>query len=397
MSVIDKFLKYVSFDTQSDENSDCVPSTSKQLILGKELIEECEKMNADHVYMDSSGIVYVTIHATCDNKPSIGFLAHMDTATEISGKDVKPQIIKNYQGQTIFLNDEYKMNPEEFKNLKKVIGDDLIVTDGTTLLGGDDKAGVAILMQVMEDIIQNPVEHGKLMFAFTCDEEVGKGTDHFDLDRFNVDFAYTIDGADIDQVDYETFNAAHAKISIHGTSIHPGEAKGRMVNASLLASEFMMNMPSIETPQCTENYEGFYHVTNVKSNVDLATIDYIIRDHDLNTFENRKQYMKKMVSYFNEKYGNRFTIEIEDQYYNMANYIKDTTCIEKAKKAIDKEGYQSRSTPVRGGTDGANLTKRGLPCPNLGTGSYNHHGRYEFASIQQMETMVRIVKNIICD
>lgn len=397
MSVIDKFLKYVSFDTQSDENSDCVPSTSKQLILGKELKEECEKMNANHVYMDSSGIVYVTIHATCDNKPSIGFLAHMDTATEISGKDVKPQIIKNYQGQTIFLNDEYKMNPEEFKNLKKVIGDDLIVTDGTTLLGGDDKAGVAILMQVMEDIIQNPVEHGKLMFAFTCDEEVGKGTDHFDLDRFNVDFAYTIDGADIDQVDYETFNAAHAKISIHGTSIHPGEAKGRMVNASLLASEFMMNMPSIETPQCTENYEGFYHVTNVKSNVDLATIDYIIRDHDLNTFENRKQYMKKMVSYFNEKYGNRFTIEIEDQYYNMANYIKDTTCIEKAKKAIDKEGYQSRSTPVRGGTDGANLTKRGLPCPNLGTGSYNHHGRYEFASIQQMETMVRIVKNIICD
>lgn len=395
MSVTERLLKYVSFDTQADEESSSVPSTAKQLELAKYLTEECKKMGVDHVVMDPSGSVYATINATCDNKHAIGFVAHMDTATELPGKDVKPQFVKNYQGETIKLNDEYSMNPDEFENLKKVIGTDLIVTDGTTLLGADDKAGIAIIMQAMDEIIHSEQPHGKVMFAFTCDEEVGRGTENFDLKQFPVDFAYTVDGADIQNIDYETFNAAYAHVTVHGTSIHPGEAKGKMVNASLLASEFMMAMPCIETPQCTEQREGFYHVIKVESNCDEAKLDYIIRDHDSDKFAQRKEYMKKMVETFNEKYDDRFEIEMGDQYYNMAQYITDRTCIDLACKAIAKEGLQPQSDPVRGGTDGANLTKMGLACPNLGTGSYNHHGRFEFASIQQMETMVRIVKNII--
>lgn len=394
MSISEKLLKYVSYDTQADANSKSVPSTLKQLELAKELAKECEKL-ADEVILEPTGTVYVTLNATCQNKQAIGFVAHMDTATELPGKNVKPRIIKNYQLDTIVLNEQYSMHPDDFENLKKAKNQDIIVTDGNTLLGADDKAGIAICMQVLEEIQSLP--HGKVMFAFTCDEEVGKGTDHFDLSKFPVAFAYTVDGADINHIDYETFNAAGAHITIHGTSIHPGEAKGKMVNACLLATEFISKLPILETPQHTENREGFYHVVDLKADVDQADIDLIIRDHDFEIFTKRKEFIQKLVDTFNEKYTNRFEVNIKDQYYNMARFIKDDTCIQKAKKAIEKEGLIAKSIPVRGGTDGANLTQMGLVCPNLGTGSYNHHGRYEFASIQQMEMMVRIVKNIILD
>ncbi len=397
MGVIEKFLKYVTYDTQSCEESTSSPSSKKQLILAEELKKECIEIGATNVYMDEAGNVYATIEANCDGKKAIGFLAHMDTATEISGANVKPRIVKDYDGKTIQLNETYSMNPDSFPSLNKAMHEDLIVTDGTTLLGGDDKAGVAIIVQAMQDIIETNPKHGKIMFAFTTDEEVGRGTDHFDIQNFKVDFAYTVDGADVNQIDYENFNAASAKITIHGTSIHPGEAKGKLVNASTLAAQFICQMPQDETPECTEGYEGFYHLTHMSSQVDEANLHYIIRDHDKERFAQRKDFMKKQVKIFNEKFGNRFTIEMEDSYYNMANYIEDMSCIERAKAAIEKEGFKPESVPVRGGTDGARLTEMGLICPNLGTGSYNHHGRYEFASIQQMEKMVKIVKNICLD
>lgn len=397
MGVIDKFLKYVSYDTQSSEESNSVPSTSKQKILGEELKKECIAIGATNVHMDEAGNVYATIEANCEGKNSIGFLAHMDTATEISGANVKPRIIKDYDGKTIQLNEQYSMDPESFPALRGVIHDDIIVTDGNTLLGGDDKAGVAIIMQAMQDIIESKVAHRKIMFAFTTDEEVGRGTDHFSIPDFPVDFAYTVDGAQIDQIDYENFNAASAIVTICGTSIHPGEAKGKLVNASTLAADFICQMPQDETPETTEGYEGFYHLNHMTSQVDKAELVYIIRDHDKDKFEKRKEFMASQVKKFNEKYGNRFSVTLKDSYYNMANYIEDMHCIDLAKAAIAKEGFTPSSQPVRGGTDGARLTEMGLICPNLGTGSYNHHGRYEFASIQQMEKMVQIVKNICLD
>ena len=397
MSVIDKFLKYVSYDTQSTDDSKSIPSTLKQLDLANELLKEVKQMGVDDAYMDKAGNVYCTINANCTNRKAIGFLAHMDTATELTGKDVHPRIIKDYDGSVIELNERFSMDPASFPDLKKCLHEDLIVTDGNTLLGGDDKAGVAIIMQAMEEIIQNNPEHGKIMFAFTTDEEVGRGTDHFNLKRFDVDFAYTVDGGDVDHIDYENFNAAAARVLIRGTSIHPGDAKGRLVNASTLAAEFILDMPKDETPETTEGYEGFYHLTSMESNTDEATLYYLIRDHSMEKFLDRKQFMLGQVQKFNSKYGNRFNVVIMDSYANMANFIHDMTCIEKAREAIFKVGLVPKSTPVRGGTDGARLTEMGLICPNIGTGSYNHHGRYEFASIQQMETMVEIVKNIILD
>ena len=397
MSVVDKFLKYVSFDTQSEDNSSSIPSTLKQLELAKELVKEVKELGVDEVTIDKAGNVYCTINANCENKNPIGFLAHMDTATEITGKDVKPRIIKDYDGSVIELNERYSMNPKDFPALFECLHEDLIVTDGNTLLGGDDKAGIAIIMQSMEEIIQSHEPHGKIMFAFTTDEEVGRGTDHFNVKGFDVDFAYTVDGGEIDHIDYENFNAAGARILIRGTSIHPGDAKGRLVNASTLAADFILSMPKDETPETTEGYEGFYHLTHMKSSTDEAELNYIIRDHSTEKFLERKEFMLSQVQKFNEKYGNRFNVIIMDSYLNMARFIKDMSCIDRAKAAIAKEGLAPKSIPVRGGTDGARLTEMGLVCPNIGTGSYNHHGRYEFASIQQMETMVKIVKNIILD
>lgn len=396
MSVQDRFLHYITFDTQSDPSSSSAPSTSKQLILAKELAQECEKLGLQ-ASVDPYGIVYATLEASDEALPSLGFCAHMDTASELSGKDVKARIIKNYQGNTIQLNEEYSMSPEDYPALKDCMGDDLIVTDGTTLLGGDDKAGIAIIMQAVSDIIDQNLPHGKVQVAFTPDEEVGRGVENFDLDRFKVDYAYTVDGGKIDQIDYENFNAAQAVIKIEGKTIHPGYAKDKMINASLLATEFIQSMPKKQTPAHTEKRQGFYHLVTMQGSCEEAVLTYILRHHDWHRFLKQKEFMKSQVEKMNEKYPGRFHLELHDQYYNMKQYMHgDMRCVQRARKAIRLAGMDPVSIATRGGTDGAMLTEKGLICPNLGTGTYHHHGRYEFASIQQMEKMVEIVKHIIC-
>lgn len=396
MSAAEKLLHYVTFDTQSDESSQSVPSTQKQLILASELAEQCKKIGMDEVF-EEKGTVYATLNANTEkDKTPIGFIAHMDTASEISGKNVKPRIIKQYDGTEIKLNEQYSMDPKQFPSLAKVVGDDLIVTDGTTLLGGDDKAGIAIIMEAMEQMIKNDIEHGKIMIAFTPDEEIGRGVDHFKLSSFPVEYAYTVDGDRIDAIDYETFNAAQAVVNIQGVAIHPGDAKDRMVNAALLAVEFASQLPKDEIPAKTEGRQGFYHLVSIEGECDHAKLVYILREHDSEKFEKQIQTMFDIQRSMNEKYNNCIHVDITRQYANMKQYMNgDMRSVERARKAIEKAGLTPVSTPVRGGTDGAMLTERGLICPNLGTGSYNHHGRYEFASIQQMDRMVDIVLDII--
>ena len=394
--VIERFLKYVSFDTQSDESSETTPSTAKQLILARDLEKECRELGFDSVEFNE-GTVYAILNANTDKKlDAIGLVAHMDTASEITGANVHPRIIENYDGSKIVLNDEFSMDPLHFPALQNVVGDDLIVTDGNTLLGGDDKAGVAIIMSAVAELIASKKEHGLVAVAFTPDEEIGRGVKCFKLDKFPVDYAFTVDGDRIDAVDYETFNAAQAQISIHGTSIHPGDAKGRMVNAALLAVEFASLLPADKTPATTEGREGFYHLLSMEGACEEAHLTYIIREHDFEKFKALKEQMKAWVRMMNEKYGNRFDLDIHDQYYNMAQYMDgDMRSVDRAKAAMKSLNIQPVSTPVRGGTDGAMLTFKGLICPNLGTGSYNHHGRFEFADVQQMRKLVQIVLKIV--
>lgn len=398
MSAAEKLIKYVQFDTQSDENSTTSPSTQKQLVLARELEKECIEMGMDSVILDDHGTVYAVLEAkeNNENEDAIGFLGHMDTASELSGFGVKPRIIKDYDGKTIILNDEYSMEPEGFPALKEVIGDDLIVTDGTTLLGADDKAGIAIIMQAVEEVIKEDLPHGKIALAFTPDEEIGRGVDHFDLSQFPVDYAYTVDGAQIENVDYETFNAAQAIVEFKGTSIHPGDAKDKMVNACLVAMEYNFMLPKDEIPAKTENREGFYHLCEMSGNVDRAKLNYIIRDHDRALFEAKKEKMVQIGEELNKKYPDCVHVKVRDQYFNMVEYMKgDMRSVDRAKKALQSLGIEPVSLPIRGGTDGAMLTYKGLITPNLGTGSNNHHGRFEFASINKMNQMVNVLKAII--
>ncbi len=393
----ERFLHYVSFDTQSDESSQSVPSTHKQLELSNVLAKECKAIGFDSVVQDCSGIVYATLYGDTQ-KDTIGLCAHMDTATEISGANVTPRIIEAYDGGPIVLNEDYTMRPDAFPSLQGCVGQTLVVTDGTTLLGGDDKAGIAIIMQTMEEIIKEKAHHGDIVVAFTVDEEIGRGTDAFDMSAFDVDYAYTIDGDRIDAIDYENFNAACATIHIHGRSIHPGDAKDKMINASLLACDFVSRFPSDQTPEHTEGREGFYYLSNMESSCEEATLTYLIRDHDASKFEERKAFVNQLIEEMNHMYPNAFEVEMRDQYYNMHQFFHgDYRSVERAKHAMKKLGIQPVSTPVRGGTDGAMLSQKGVICPNLGTGSYNHHGRFEFASITQMEKMVKILKNILTD
>lgn len=396
MSAADKLLNYVTFDTQSDENSETTPSTEKQRKLARALVKECQALGMDEV-REKDGTVYATLEAnTSEPRTPIGFVAHMDTASELSGANVKARRVERYDGGVIALNEQYAMDPATFPALKKVVGDDLIVTDGTTLLGADDKAGIAIIMQALEEIIRDDAPHGRIAVAFTPDEEIGRGVDHFDLSLFPVEYAYTVDGDRIDAVDYETFNAAQATVSIQGTSIHPGDAKDRMVNAALLAVEFASMLPEDQTPAKTEGREGFYHLVSMEGECESATLTYILREHDAEKFEKQIETIERVRDTLNEKYGDRIEVEVRRQYANMKDYMKgDMRAVERARKAIEKAGLEPVSIAVRGGTDGAMLTQRGLICPNLGTGSYNHHGRFEFASIQQMDRMVRIVRDIV--
>lgn len=397
MRVEERFLKYVAVDTQSDEASMTSPSTEKQLVLAQMLADELKELGLEDAHVDAFGVVYAKLSANAQGFPAIGLNAHMDTATDLSGANVSPRIVANYDGGEIVLNPDVKMGPKEFPVLKEHIGEDLIVTDGTTLLGGDDKAGIAVIITAVQQLIASGKEHGDIYLAFTPDEEVGRGTEHFDLEKFAADFAYTVDGGAINEIDYENFNAAQAHITIQGKSIHPGAAKNKMVNASLLAMELHGMLPVNMNPAYTEGYEGFYHLTHMQGECEQAELTYIIRNHDAEQFEEQKQFMIRVCEYLNSRYGEgTFDLQITDQYRNMRSIIeKDMRVVELANQAIRAAGLTPHSSPVRGGTDGASLTYMELPCPNFGTGSYNHHGKYEFASIQDMTKMVEIISNVL--
>ena len=405
-TVVDKFLKYVTIDTQSDEDSTTSPSTEKQKDLARLLVGELKEMGASDVRMDEEyGYVYATIPSTLKEEgkevPVIGFIAHMDTSPAVSGKDVKPRIVENYDGKDIVLNQELNiiLPVEENPELLEYEGQKLIVTDGTTLLGADDKAGVAEIMTMAQTLLAHPEkEHGTIRIAFTPDEEVGRGVDHFDVEGFQADYAYTVDGGALGELEYESFNAAGARLHDNGYSVHPGSAKNKMLNAILLAQEFQSLLPVFETPAATEGYEGFYHADRMTGTVESAQADYIIRDHSRELFEKKKAYFREAADFLNKKYGKEiFTVEMQDSYYNMKEkiYPENAHLIDTAVKAMEEAGVTPLIAPIRGGTDGSRLSFMGLPCPNLCTGGMNYHGRYEYVCIESMEKCVEIILNII--
>lgn len=399
MSAAERFLQYVTFDTQSDENSQTVPSTAKQLILGQRLVEELQSLGIENAEMDENGIVYARIPSnTEEERDAIGLIAHMDTAGEMSGKDVRPRIIENYDGGIIHLNEMYSMDPESFPELQAVIGDDLIITDGTTLLGNDDKAGIAIIMEAIAQILAENPAHGDISIAFTPDEEIGMGVAHFDIDRFDVDYAYTVDGESADSIDYETFNAAMAYVRFTGRAIHPGTAKNQMINAASAACRFAEYVPDWMRAEHTEGREGFIHLLSMSGDCETAQLQYIIRDHDKAEFEEKKRLLHKAAALINVQVPDCCALEIRDQYENMKDYMHDDfRSVRRAEAALRKAGIEPVSHAVRGGTDGAILTQKGLNTPNLGTGGGNCHGRYEFASITKMEKMVEVLRHILED
>ena len=397
--VIEKFLNYVKIDTQSDENSTACPTTAKQYNLAKLLVKELEAMGADEITYDKEHCyVYATVPATkgCENRPVLGFIAHMDTAPAVTGENVKPRIIENYDGKDIVLNEEKNivMKVSDFPELVEYTGKRLIVTDGTTLLGADDKAGVAEIMTMAEQLLlSRDIPHGKIRIGFTPDEEVGAGADHFDVKLFGADYAYTVDGGKLGELEYENFNAAGAKVTFHGRSVHPGDAKNKMVNALLLAMEFQNMLPVFENPMYTEKYEGFYHLDLLSGSVEKAQAEYIIRDHDKDKFEQKKETFLRIGAYLNEKYGkDTVQIDMKDSYYNMREIIEQhMQLIENAKAAMEETGVNPIVVPIRGGTDGARLSYMGLPCPNLCTGGHNFHGRFEYICADSMEKIVEIL------
>ena len=399
--VTDRFLEYVKVDTQSLDDIETVPSTEKQKNLAKILVEELNEIGAHNVRMDEHCYVYATIPSNSKKDlPSLGFISHMDTSNAISGKDVKPRIVENYDGGEILLNEELKikMDSVEFPSLKNCIGKDLIVTDGTTLLGADDKAGVAEIMTMAETLLSHPeIEHGTIQIGFTPDEEVGRGVDFFDVKGFGADFAYTVDGGELGEIEYENFNAAAGKVMIQGVSIHPGSAKNKMVNALLLAMEFQNMLPVSENPMYTENYEGFYMLSTLEGSVDSAKATYIIRDHDKDKFEAKKERFLKIGDYLNDKYGdNTFRVTVKDSYFNMKEKIEPHMhLIDNAKKAMEELDVTPIVSPIRGGTDGSRLSYMGLPSPNLCTGGNNFHGRYEYIPVQSMEKVVEILLKLV--
>ena len=404
MEIKERFLNYVSFDTQSVENSQTVPSTSKQLKLGKYLVEELQSLGIENAKIDEYGVVYGTIPSNNNHQGDvIGFIAHMDTSPDASGKDIHPQIIKDYQGQKITLNEDKKLylDPEQYPQLLHLIHHDLITTDGTTLLGADDKAGIAIIMQMVEYLHTHPeFKHNDIQIAFTPDEEIGCGSNHFDVKYFNADYAYTIDGGDIHIIEYENFNAFSAKVNIHGRSIHPGSAKNKMINSTRVAYEFDSLLPVHMRPESTEGYEGFNHLHAIQGTCEETTMDYIIRNHDLQQAKKQCQEFIDIVEFLkrlNKKYGYQIIdLTITESYLNMKEALKDHMFIvEQALAAIKENGLDAYCSPIRGGTDGARLTFMGLPCPNLGTGGFNYHGPYEYCSLTMMEKQVQILLHIL--
>ena len=398
MNLTERFLNYTKFDTQSAEDADCVPSTSKQLLFAEYLKKELEDEGLSDVELDEKGYIYATLKSNIKEiVPTIGFISHYDTSPDCSGADIKAQIVNNYNGGEIQLSEGIISSPRKFPELLHHIGEDLIVTDGHTLLGADDKAGIAEIVQAMCYLRDHKeIKHGDIRIAFNPDEEIGMGAHHFDVEKFNCEWAYTMDGGDLGELEFENFNAASAKITIKGISVHPGYAKGKMVNANALAAELAMMLPQDEKPETTEGYQGFYHLLGIESHVEQAKMSYIIRDHDRETFEDRKHFMLRCVEQMNEKYGEgTVTCEVKDQYYNMKEKIDPQMhVIDLVLHAMQDCGVAPKVKPIRGGTDGAQLSFKGLPCPNIFAGGVNFHGPYEFISIQVMEKALEVIVRI---
>ena len=398
MNIVERFLSYVAYDTQSSEETNVTPSTEKQRVFAEHLKNELIAEGLQDVELDDMGYLYATLPANTDQQvPTIGFIAHMDTSPDASGKDVKPRIIKNYDGKDIILSEGIVTSPSKFPELLNHVGEDLIVTDGTTLLGADDKAGIAEIVQAMVYLQAHPeIKHGKIRVGFNPDEEIGMGAHHFDVEKFGCDFAYTMDGSEVGEIEFENFNAAAAHITINGCSVHPGYAKDKMVNAARIATELVGMLPADETPETTEGYEGFFHLTHISGTVEKAQLSFIIRDHDREYFESRKAEMTDIVETINEKYGEGMAVlELKDQYYNMREMVEPKMfIIDIAKQAIAEAGMTPKIKAIRGGTDGAQLSFKGLPCPNIFAGGLNFHGPHEFCPVQSLERAMMTVVNI---
>lgn len=400
-SIIDRFISYAVIDTQSNENSDVCPSTPGQLILGNLLVEELKEIGMVDVTIDEFGYVMATLPANTDKQlPTIGFLAHLDTATDFTGKNVRPQLIEHYDGEDILLNKDLNivLSPKEFPELKNYVGHTLLTTDGTTLLGADNKAGIAEIITALIYLIQHPeIKHGKIRVAFTPDEEIGRGPHKFDVKAFDADFAFTVDGGPLGELQYESFHAAAAKITVRGTNVHPGTAKGKMVNSMKIAMEIESQLPNEEAPEYTEGYEGFYHLLSFNGDVEQSKLHYIIRDFDREEFESRKKNLTAIIEELNNKYGqNTIHLELNDQYYNMREKIEPVKeIVDVAYQAMEKLGIKPIVQPIRGGTDGSQLSYMGLPTPNIFTGGENFHGKYEYISVDNMQKAVDVLVAIV--
>lgn len=398
--VIDRFIRYTQVYTTSDPESETFPSTERQLAFADQLADELRKIGLSEVTRDQFGYVTATLPSNLDYPvPVVGFISHMDTSPDYSGENVNPQLVRNYQGQDLVLDPEQNvvLKPADFPELLKYLGQDILTTDGKTLLGADDKAGIAEIMTAMEHLISHPeVKHGKIRICFTPDEEVGQGTRHFDIGKFGADFAYTLDGGEIGELEYENFNAAGAKITVKGRSVHPGSAKNAMINSMLVANQIILALPADQRPEHTEGYEGFFHLTSFEGDVSLTKIEYIIRDHDLTKFEAKKTLMKEICGLINLRYGQgTVTLEMADQYYNMKQKVEPIIhIVDLAEKAMNEVGVTPKIKAIRGGTDGAQLSWKGLPCPNLFAGGHNFHGPYEFVPVQSMQKAVEVIVQI---
>ena len=400
MNITDRFLKYVSFTTTSDENTKMIPSTPGQMIFAKYLVEELTALGLNEVELDSNGYIMATLPANTDKEvPTIGFIAHMDTSPDMSARHIKARIVQNYDGEDILLNEEKAIvfETNKYPEILQYKGQDIVVTDGTTLLGADDKAGLAEIVTAMEYLIAHPeIKHGKIRIGFTPDEEIGQGADHFDVKKFNADWAYTIDGGEIGELEYENFNAASAKVHFNGTNVHPGYAYHKMINSMRIAQQFIGMLPRSETPEHTVGYEGFYHLTNMEGTVEKSTLSYIIRDHDRDRFERRKKEITHLVNKINSEFGEgTATIEIKDQYYNMREMVEPVMhIVDLAFEAMEAVGIKPNVKPIRGGTDGSRLSYMTLPCPNIFAGGHNFHGRFEYIPVQSMEKAMMVIVKI---
>ena len=396
--VLERFLKYVTFDTTADpKNSNC-PSSEGQRVFAKYIVEELKNLGLEDAHVDENSYVMATLKGNVEGVPTIGFISHLDTAPDVTGKNVKPRIVKNYDGKDIVLNEELNIvtSPKDYPEMENLIGEDVIVTDGTTLLGADDKAGIAEIVTAIEYLINNPeIKHGDIKIGFTPDEEVGRGADLFNVEKFGAKYAYTIDGGILGELQYENFNAAAATITIQGRNVHPGSAKNKLVNALHIAAEISEMFPASERPETTEGYEGFYHLNDLNGNVEKASMIYIIRDHDNAKFEQRKEFMKSVIEKINEKYEGRVTLDLKDQYYNMKEKVEPVKfVVDVVEKSMKETDITPIIVPIRGGTDGARLSFMGLPCPNIFTGGLNFHSKNECIPVSAMEKGAKLIVRI---